>query len=64
MCVILAEVRQFAFTQASFLSLSDVHECSGGLKMDLVRLDGQPLQHQVGHVHQWGTQVYKNAKVL
>ena len=31
MCLILLKVEQSAFTQASFPSLSDVHECSGGL---------------------------------
>ena len=38
MCLILLEVEQFAFTQASFLSLSDVHKCSGGIQMVLSSL--------------------------
>ena len=31
MCSMLLKVEQSAFTQASLLSLSDFHECSGGL---------------------------------
>ena len=33
MCLILLKLEQSAFTQASFSSLSDVHECPGGLQM-------------------------------
>ena len=33
MCLILLKVKQSAFTQASFSSLSDVHEYSGGLQI-------------------------------
>ena len=33
MCLILLKVKQFAVTQASFSSLSDIHKCSDGLKM-------------------------------
>ena len=33
MCLILLELEQSAITQASFSSLSDVHECSSGLEM-------------------------------
>ena len=33
MCSILLMVEQSAFTQASFSSLSDLHECSSGLQM-------------------------------
>ena len=32
-CLILLKTDQSAFTQISFSSLSDVHECSGGLQM-------------------------------
>ena len=35
MCLILPKVEQSVFTQASFSSLSDIHECSGGLQMPL-----------------------------
>ena len=41
MYVIQLEVKQSAFTQASFHSLSDVHECSGGLQMAPSLLDKQ-----------------------
>ena len=33
MCLILLKAEQSAFTQVSFSSLSDIHECSGGLYM-------------------------------
>ena len=33
MCLILLKVEQFAFTQASFSSLSDVNKGLGGLQM-------------------------------
>ena len=32
---------QSAFSQASFLSLSDIHKCLGGLQMDPSSLDKQ-----------------------
>ena len=32
-CLILLKVEQSAFTQASFLSMSDIHKCSCGLQM-------------------------------
>ena len=35
------KAEQSAFTQASFSSLSDVHECSGGLQMAPSSLDKQ-----------------------
>ena len=38
-CLILLKVDQSAFTQASFSSLSDVHECLGGLHMPPCSLD-------------------------
>ena len=41
MCVILLKVEQSAFTQASFSSLSDIHECSGGLQIAPSSLDKQ-----------------------
>ena len=31
MCLILLKVEQSTFTQVSFSSLSDIHECSGGI---------------------------------
>ena len=40
-CLILLKAEQSAFTQASFSSLSDIHECSGGLKMTPSSLDKQ-----------------------
>ena len=39
MCLILLKVDQPAFTQTSFSSLSDVHECSGGLQIAPSSLD-------------------------
>ena len=39
MYLILLKVDQSAFTQTSFSSLPDVHECSGGLHMALSSLD-------------------------
>ena len=41
MCSILLKAEQSAFTQASLSSLSDVHECSGGLQMAPSSLDKQ-----------------------
>ena len=33
MCLIVVKVEQSAFTQASFLSLSDVQKCLGGFQI-------------------------------
>ena len=41
MCVTQQKVKQSTFTQASFPSLSDIHRCSGGLKMALSSIDKQ-----------------------
>ena len=43
MCLTLLKVEQFAFTQASFSSLSNVHECSGGFQMVPSSLDKQTV---------------------
>ena len=43
MCLKLLKVKQFAFTQASFSSLYNVHECSGGLQMVPSFLDKQTI---------------------
>ena len=49
MCVILPKLKQFAFTQASFSSLSDIHECSGSLSMALVGLGLYKWTHTQTH---------------
>ena len=43
MCLILLKVEQTAFTQASLSSLSDIHECLGGLQMAPSSLDKQTV---------------------
>ena len=46
-CLILMKVEQSAFTQASFSSLSDIHECSGGLQMALSSLGKQTADYEL-----------------
>ena len=41
MCLILLQVEQSAFTQASFSSLSDAQECLGGFQLAPSSLDKQ-----------------------
>ena len=43
MCLILLKVDQSAFTQTSFSSLSDVHECSGDLQIAHLTLTRKQL---------------------
>ena len=49
MCLILLKVKRSAFTQASFSSLSDIHECSGGLQLALSSLDKQTAECDSPH---------------
>ena len=51
MCLILLKFKQSAFTQASFSSLSDVHNCSGGLHMAPSSLDKQTTRDVIHHTH-------------
>ena len=49
MCLILLKVDQSTFTQISFSSLSDIHECSGGLKMAPSSLDKERVSCNSPH---------------
>ena len=50
-CVIPPKVKQSAFTKASFPSLSDIHECSGGLQMTASPLtSSQPVEILIYHM--------------
>ena len=49
MCLILLKVEESAFTQASFLSLFDIHMCSGDLQMALSSLGKQTADCESSH---------------
>ena len=49
MCLILLKVKQHAFTQASFSSLSDIHKCSSSLQMTPSFLDKQTANCNLPH---------------
>ena len=49
MCLILLNFEQPAFTQASFLSLSNIYECSGGLQMTPSSLGKQTADCESPH---------------
>ena len=50
-CITKQKVKQSTFTQASFPSLSDIHRCSGGLKMALSSIDKQ--SEVCNSLHDW-----------
>ena len=50
MYLILLKVEQSAFTQASFSSLSDIHECSAGLEMAPSTLGKQIADCEIPHI--------------
>ena len=48
-CLILLKIKQSAFTQASFSSISDVHDCSSGLYIAPSSLGKQTADCESSH---------------